>query len=224
MDPLNDNQKKTEALQSVINTLEQQQNMTKSQEKIIQAAAKLFAEKGYDSSSTSDIAKKAGVAEVTLFRNFKSKKNLLYHILAPMFIQLTSKDYIQTVQNIFKQGIDQDPKLVLNHAFKDRLEHMEKNKELLNILFRESYIKPEIKTAIREHITNPVIDTTKEFIIDKKEREEFKKFDEHVVANLFLYLLFGYVFIHQILGDEELTDQPNELEEIVEIILNGLTA
>lgn len=42
--------------------------------KIILAAIQAFAEKGYASTSTSEIAKNAGVAEGTIFRHYKTKK------------------------------------------------------------------------------------------------------------------------------------------------------
>lgn len=51
-------------------------------ERILCAALKLFAEKGYVSACTKDIAREAGVAEVTLFRHFVSKDRLLEEVLS----------------------------------------------------------------------------------------------------------------------------------------------
>src|SRR5690554_2141452 len=51
--------------------------MTEKQSRIIQAAVEIFSEKGYAASSTSEIAQKAGVAEGTIFRHYKTKKDLL---------------------------------------------------------------------------------------------------------------------------------------------------
>ena len=45
---------------------------------MIESALILFSEQGYDKTSTSDIAKKAGVAEGTVYKQFKNKKALLY--------------------------------------------------------------------------------------------------------------------------------------------------
>lgn len=46
------------------------------EKKILDAALKLFAEKGYDGAKTKAIAEKAGFSEVTLFKRFKTKENL----------------------------------------------------------------------------------------------------------------------------------------------------
>lgn len=50
--------------------------MTVSDQDIIEVALNLFAEKGYTSVSTREIATAAGITEMTLFRRFESKKNL----------------------------------------------------------------------------------------------------------------------------------------------------
>lgn len=45
-------------------------------EKLLRAAAALFEERGFAGTTTADIAERAGVAEVTLFRHFGSKSKL----------------------------------------------------------------------------------------------------------------------------------------------------
>lgn len=55
--------------------------MTEKQEKIINAALTLFAEEGYKSTSTSKVAKKAGVSEGLIFRHFTNKEGLLESII-----------------------------------------------------------------------------------------------------------------------------------------------
>lgn len=55
--------------------------MTKKQEDIINAALKLFAEEGFKATSTSKVAKRAGVSEGLIFRHFKNKDGLLDAII-----------------------------------------------------------------------------------------------------------------------------------------------
>jgi len=49
-------------------------------EKILAAATELFARQGFNETATSEVAKKAGVAQGTVFHHFKSKENLLVAI------------------------------------------------------------------------------------------------------------------------------------------------
>ncbi len=55
--------------------------MTEKQENIIVAALDLFAKEGFKSTSTSKIAKQAGVSEGLIFRHFTNKEGLLEAIL-----------------------------------------------------------------------------------------------------------------------------------------------
>jgi AcrR family transcriptional regulator len=72
--------------------------------RILEAAAKLFSEHGYEGATTRAIAAEAGVNEVTLFRNFGSKENLLLAVverfsalprLGEAFAEQISGDYRQ---------------------------------------------------------------------------------------------------------------------------------
>jgi TetR/AcrR family transcriptional regulator len=49
---------------------------------ILSVAMSLFAEKGYASVSTKEIAQKAGITEMTLFRKFHTKRELLIRIIS----------------------------------------------------------------------------------------------------------------------------------------------
>jgi len=55
--------------------------MTEKQEKILQAALELFAREGFKTTSTSKVAKHAGVSEGLIFRHFGNKDGLLEAIL-----------------------------------------------------------------------------------------------------------------------------------------------
>ena len=50
---------------------------TRTHEALQQAAAELFAERGYDATATAQIAERAGVSEMTLFRHFPTKEALV---------------------------------------------------------------------------------------------------------------------------------------------------
>ena len=51
------------------------EHLTEKQRSVIESALVLFSEKGYSQTSTSDIAKRAGVAEGTVYKQFKIKKH-----------------------------------------------------------------------------------------------------------------------------------------------------
>ncbi|EPR36319.1 transcriptional regulator, TetR family [Desulfovibrio sp. X2] len=55
--------------------------MTARRESIVEAAAELFAERGYEATPVAEIARRAGVSEGAIFRHFPSKEQLLLRIL-----------------------------------------------------------------------------------------------------------------------------------------------
>lgn len=74
--------------------------MTEKQEKILKTALKLFAQSGYAGTSTSKVAKEAGVSEGLIFRHFKNKEGLLAAIMKQSAEQakLLLADVVMTVE------------------------------------------------------------------------------------------------------------------------------
>ncbi len=78
------------------------------QDRIINAAIKEFAQKGYDSASTNEIVKEAGISKGLLFHYFQSKKQLFfflfdycYNLVADEFykkVDLTERDFFKRLR------------------------------------------------------------------------------------------------------------------------------
>ncbi|MGR3810656.1 TetR/AcrR family transcriptional regulator [Jiulongibacter sp. NS-SX5] len=82
--------------------------MTEKQEKILDAALRLFASEGYSATSTKKVAKAAGVSEGLIFRHFENKEGLLQAILD------LGKDKIK---NIYADIVlETDPKEVIRKS------------------------------------------------------------------------------------------------------------
>ena len=84
--------------------------MTEKQEKILQAALQLFAKEGFHATSTSKVAKAAGVSEGLIFRHFGNKEGLLQAILKEGENKL--KDLIVDIV------MEADPKMVIEKTIK----------------------------------------------------------------------------------------------------------
>ena len=79
---------------------------------LLTAARDIFAERGYKGTSTRDIAERAGVTEVMIFRHFGTKANLFQEaVVAPftLFIQHYLADYRSREHGIrspYEEGLD----------------------------------------------------------------------------------------------------------------------
>ena len=86
------------------------------QDRIINAAIKEFAQKGYDSASTNEIVKEAGISKGLLFHYFQSKKQLFfflfdycYNLVADEFykkIDLTERDFFKRIRQTVRIKMD----------------------------------------------------------------------------------------------------------------------
>lgn len=83
--------------------------MTKKKEKILQKALELFANEGYQNTSTSKIACCAGVSEGLIFKHFQSKEGLLSAV-----VNLANEDIKAFIKRMENQD---DPKKVIETAF-----------------------------------------------------------------------------------------------------------
>ncbi len=71
---------------------------------IVQAATELFIEKGYRETTTSDIRKKAGVAQGTLFYHFQNKEGILLYIFSEVIASYT--EAVKSFEHQNLRGID----------------------------------------------------------------------------------------------------------------------
>ncbi|MCX7828073.1 MAG: TetR/AcrR family transcriptional regulator [Thermanaerothrix sp.] len=58
--------------------------MNQTKERILSAALKLFAQRGYDAVSTADIASSVGLTKGALYKHFKNKEDILNSVVARM--------------------------------------------------------------------------------------------------------------------------------------------
>ena len=70
--------------------------MDDTEQRILDAALRVFASEGYTGATTRKIAEEANVAEVTLFRKFKSKENLLKEVL------INNRTVFSSLENFFR--------------------------------------------------------------------------------------------------------------------------
>lgn len=78
--------------------------MKSKKDKIIDAAVDLFADKGFNNTSTAEIAALSGVAQGTLFYHFKQKEGILCEVLEQV-LQLITNNYATIDQND-KNGLE----------------------------------------------------------------------------------------------------------------------
>jgi len=109
-------------------------------EKIINATFEILQEEGFAKATTKKIAAKAGVNEVTIFRNFKNKNNL---------VEATKEYYlhllIAKLEEIFEFGEDEGIGEYLKISFFGVLNLSEEDFRILRVAMEEVREDPDKK-------------------------------------------------------------------------------
>ena len=118
-------------------------DMPPGKKKTLEAAIILFGKKGYNGTSTLEIAKAAGVSQATVFKYFRTKEDLLSSIIAPIIPKLFS-NFLGRVKNINTITV----KEIIHYIVRDRFRFMKENKDIIKIIFSEVLTNEQLKQKI----------------------------------------------------------------------------
>ena len=137
-----------------INNIED--GMTEKQISILSAAIELFSEKGYEATATSEIAKKANVAEGTIFRYYKTKKDLLFAIPTTLskvsLFEIFLDDFNEILNADYEHFETFLRKIVLN-----RKKFASETAPILKVIIQEIPFHPELRKKILSTVVLPSI-------------------------------------------------------------------
>lgn len=174
-------------------------------EKILNSAKEVFSKKGYTRATTKEISNTANVAEITLFRHFKTKKILFYetitkYLVNPLMDSRVSNDNSDLEETILR-------------LIQERIHTLKNNKDLFMCTIYEAQFNEEIKDIIQK-IYSKVFSVLVCYV---KKEFEFKKLkDVHIArtVQLFLSTIVGVIMFESLIDNNELVNS----DELVEII------
>ncbi|KXY07684.1 TetR/AcrR family transcriptional regulator [Bacillus sp. FSL K6-0067] len=193
------------------------------QMRILEAAVDMFGEKGYASTSTSEIAKRAGVAEGTIFRYYKTKKDLLLAVVMPTLTKFAAPFFVQTfAKEIFKSEYESYEEL-LRVVIHNRFEFAKKHFPMIKILIQEVPFQPELKNEIQQLVETELLTHFKKLIAKFQEEGAIIEMPPASVLRLTLSAVLGLLLTRFLLLPEEKWGDEAEIENTIQFILYGLT-
>lgn len=201
---------------------EQGEELTDKQKKIIVAAIESFAEKGYASTSTSEIAKKAGVAEGTIFRHYKTKKDLLYSIIAPMMAKLIGPFVVKDLNKVLNHEYNQFEDF-LRAMIENRIDFLQKNMLLFKILIQEIPFQPELRDQFKKHIAFKVYERFKQIVKHYQEKGQIIDLPPEQIIRLVVSNIAGYLFARNLIFPERDWNDEEEIDLTIQFIMKGLS-
>ncbi|GCA76911.1 biofilm operon icaADBC HTH-type negative transcriptional regulator IcaR [Microcystis aeruginosa NIES-2520] len=184
--------------------------------RILQAALRLFAAKGYEGTTTKDLAGKANVAEGTLFRYFPNKKAIL--------IEVATRGWVDILTDLLTELSEMGSYKAVAQVMRRRVLRMRENSDLLRVCFIEAQFHPELKERIQSEVIAKMTDVAEAFFQTAIDRGIYRPMNPKIVAQVFLGMFAIAGFSSETILDSNAS--PLALQEmaegIAEIFLNGV--
>ncbi|MEW9078815.1 TetR/AcrR family transcriptional regulator [Terrisporobacter glycolicus] len=197
--------------------------LTKKQENILISAVELISEKGYEKVSTAEIAKRAGVAEGTIFRQYKTKRDLLDTIFIPSFMRLIKP---KIIKEFISSVLDKDYNTLENFVeviVRDRYEFAKDETPLFRIIIQEIISQDYIKEEIKEMFLIDVYPVFTKLIKKLKEKNEIIDVDEITFFRIIITNILGFLIPRFVLFPILQWNDEKEINMVIQNIIKSLT-
>lgn len=194
---------------------------TEKQLKIIQAATEIFSEKGYSAASTSEIAQRAGVAEGTIFRHYKTKKDLLLSIVGPILAKTVAPLFMRDFAKLLDQPYAQIEDFYRT-VLRDRLDFARKNAKILRIVIQELPFQPELLAQVKILFSEHVFQRVGRLYTHFQQQGQIMEAPSFRVLRFSVTTIVGMVLTHSILMPEIPIDDEEEINWTIDALLHGI--
>ncbi len=194
------------------------QSETETRHRILQAAQHLFASRGYDGTTTRDLASAAGVAEGTLFRHFENKKAIL--------IEVATQGWVEILTDLLTELSEMGSYKAVAQVMRRRMMRMHENADMMKVCFMEAQFHPELRDRIQSEVIEKMTDVAEAFFQTAMDKGIYRPTNPKIVAKVFLGMFAVAGFSNDTIMEPGAS--PKQMQEMAEgiadIFLNGVLA
>jgi len=186
-------------------------------DKILEAALESFAEKGFSGTSTKEIAKRAGVNEVTIFRQFKSKRALFAAVIGEMSPVLKVGEEVS-------MDTERPVEELLAHNIRAVLRTMRANRRMYFVVLGDAWRQPKMRTVAFEEIVKKGIEMVSGLMKRLMDAGKIRRMDPEVAARALMGAVQFHFMTTEIMGGKVLSpdDEERLVRGFVSIFLDGV--
>lgn len=188
------------------------------EEKIINATFDILQKEGFEKTTTKKIAREAGVNEVTIFRKFENKKNLI-NITKEYYF----KKFLKKIEAIFDFTGDETIEEYLNKNFEGLFNMTDQDFSIIKVAMEEVRDIPEKKLLISV-ITYTMLDKLEEFFKLQIEKGTIRDVDARVLGITCFSVTFQSIVLRKIYSKSEEIDSQKYANGFLDILYNGIKA
>ncbi|MBE9251766.1 TetR/AcrR family transcriptional regulator [Dolichospermum sp. LEGE 00240] len=191
---------------------------TQTRGRILQAAQRLFAAKGFEGTTTRDLAQTAGVAEGTLFRHFANKKAIL--------VEVATSGWVDILTDLLTELSEMGSYQAIAQVMRRRMWNLQKNADIMRVCFMEVQFHPDLRDRIQTEVIDKMTDVAEAFFQTAIDKGIYRQMDAKLGAKVFLGLFAIAGFSDHTLMDPNASPQEMQkmAEGLADIFLNGVLA
>ena len=191
-------------------------NLDSTEEKIINATFKILHNEGYDKTTTKKIAKEAGVNEVTIFRKFDNKSNL---------VEITKEYYIQKFINRLEKIIEFDNNeeidVYLRNNFNGVLDLPDDEFDIIKVALEEVRGVSSTKLLITQ-ITDTILDKLEVFFNMQMDNGKIRKVDSKALGVMCVSVTFLSIVLWRVYNKSPSVETEHYADSFFDMLFNGI--
>jgi len=195
----------------------QAQQVRTARDRILDAALESFAEKGFSGTSTKEIARRAKVNEVTIFRQFRSKRALFSAVITERSPVL---DIAARVSFDIKAPVDE----LLANNVRTVLRMLRANKQLYFVVLGDAWRQPKMRSIAYEETVKKGIEMVAALMRGLMDAGKIRKMDPEIAARTLMGAVQFHFLTTEIMGggNPGPEDEERMVRGFVSIFLNGM--
>ena len=186
-------------------------------EQIVEAATRVFAEKGFRRATTREVARAAGVSEGTIYNYFEDKDALLLTILDTL-------NETERRAADFEEGMATDFRGFLEQYLRRRMSLIWKNREVFRVVLSEMLVNAELRERYLRRVVDPTMRIAEENFRSRMQQGEVRESDAPLAMRSVAGAVLG-ILVLGLLGDEEINSRSDEVPDVLAgLLIQGLSA
>ncbi len=193
-----------------------EEHITTRRNQILDAAAKVFAAKGFHPTTIKDIAKEAGIADGTIYNYFDNKPALLIGILDRM-----KTTVLETTD--LSQLIDADLRTLIKAYLYHPMQALKAdNFALFRVIVSETMVNQEMRSLYYQQILDPTLTLGEGVLQQWAEKNAIKSLDISLTLRTISAVMLG-LMLQYVMGDITLEEKWDELPDfLADLFLDGI--
>jgi AcrR family transcriptional regulator len=183
---------------------------------ILDAAAAVFAAKGFHQATIREIAERADVADGTIYNYFDNKTDLLIGIMARLA-------GLERLPGELMQGLEGNPREFFALTIRHRMDRIQEGERMLQAVLPEVMVNPELRQRFYQQYVLRIAGLIEQYLAAQIELGRLRPVDVPLAVRIVQAMFVGLLML-RILGDEPLQAGWDRVPETaMTLIFDGLS-